>query len=65
MVLLIIAYQDFIQILHFFHVWEHGTKVIEYIFGLTRQIVPDFSYYEFYKIANRVMYRDKLLRLEI
>ncbi|GBB90981.1 hypothetical protein RclHR1_18060001, partial [Rhizophagus clarus] len=47
-----------------FFPWEHGTEAIEHIFGLARQIVPDFTYYEFYKIVNRVMYRDKLLRLE-
>ena len=63
MVLLIIAYRDFYTNFPFFP-WEHGTEAIEHIFGLARQIVPDFTYYEFYKIANRVMYRDKLLRLE-
>ena len=34
------------------------------MFGIARQIVPDFSYYEFYKIINKVMYRDKILRFE-
>jgi hypothetical protein len=63
MVLLIIAYRDFYTNFPFF-LWEHRTEAIEHIFGLARQIVPDFTYYEFYKIANRVMYRDKLLRLE-
>jgi len=63
MVLLIIAYQDFYTNFPFFP-WKHETKTIEHIFGLARQIVSDFTYYEFYKIANRVMYRDKLLRLK-
>ncbi|GBB90983.1 hypothetical protein RclHR1_18060003 [Rhizophagus clarus] len=62
-VLLIIVYQDYYSNFPFFP-WEHGTEAIEHIFGLARQIVPDFTYYEFYKIVNRVMYRDKLLRLE-
>jgi hypothetical protein len=63
MVLLIIAYRNFYSNFPFFP-WEHGTEAIEHMFGIARQIVPDFSYYEFYKIVNRVMYRDKILRVE-
>ena len=63
MVLLIIAYRDFYSNFSFFP-WEHRTEAIEHIFGLARQIVPDFTYYEFYKIVNRVMYRDKILQLK-
>ena len=63
MVLLIIAYRNFYSNFPFFP-WEHGTEAIEHMFGIARQIVLDFSYYEFYKIVNRVMYRDKILRVE-
>lgn len=63
MVLLILTYRKYYSTFPFFP-WKHGTEAIEHVFGLARQIVPDFTYYEFYKIINKVMYRDKILRLE-
>ncbi|POG78531.1 uncharacterized protein OCT59_007391 [Rhizophagus irregularis] len=63
MLLLILAYRKYYLTFSFFS-WEHGTKAIEHVFGLARQIVLDFTYYEFYKIINKVMYRDKILKLE-
>ena len=56
MLLIILAYRKYYSNFPFFS-WEHGTEAIE-------QIVSDFTYYEFYKIINKVMYRDKILRLE-
>ncbi|GBC05191.1 hypothetical protein RclHR1_00610003 [Rhizophagus clarus] len=42
--------------------WEHGTEALEHIFGISRQVIADFNFYEFYKIQKRVMYRDKISR---
>ena len=63
MLLIILAYRKYYSNFPFFP-WEHGTEAIEHVFGVARQIVSDFTYYEFYKIINKVMYRDKILRLE-
>ncbi|CAI2199558.1 10998_t:CDS:2, partial [Funneliformis geosporum] len=43
---------------------EHGTEVLEHVFGLARQLIPDFTAYEFFKILRRVMYHNKILRTE-
>src|ERR1044071_5951958 len=45
--------------------WEHGTEALEYIFGISRQVLADFNFYEFYKIQKRVMYRDKISRAKL
>ncbi|CAG8745743.1 19486_t:CDS:10, partial [Dentiscutata erythropus] len=42
----------------------YGTEALEHLFGIARQLMPDFSYYELYKILNRVQYRDNILRSE-
>ena len=63
LLLLILAYRKFYSNFPFFP-WKHDTEAIKHVFGYARQIVPDFTYYEFYKIINKVMYRDKILRLE-
>lgn len=63
LVLLIISYRDYYSN-HPFFPWEHGTEALEHLFGIARQLVLDFSYYELYKILNRVQHRDNILRSE-
>jgi len=41
---------------------KHGIEALEHIFGISRQVIADFNFYEFYKIQKRVMYRDKISR---
>ncbi|PKC57828.1 hypothetical protein RhiirA1_401104 [Rhizophagus irregularis] len=45
--------------------WEYGTEALEHIFGISRQVIADFNFYEFYKIQKRIMYRDKIVRAEL
>ena len=45
--------------------WEHGTEALEHMFGISRKILPDFNFYEFFKIQQRVSYRDKISRAGI
>lgn len=45
--------------------WEHGTEALEHMFGILRKILPDFNFYEFFKIQQRVSYRDKISRAGI
>src|ERR1043165_8355632 len=63
LVLLILAHRDYYSNYPFFP-WEHGTEALEHLFGIARQLTPDFSYYELYKILNRIQYRDNILRNE-
>ena len=42
--------------------WKYGTEALEHIFGISRQVIADFNFYEFYKIQKRVMYWDKITR---
>jgi hypothetical protein len=61
MVLLILAHRDYFANFPFIP-WEFGTEALEHLFGISRQLVEDFSFYEFYKILRRVLHRDKILR---
>ncbi|RIA86640.1 hypothetical protein C1645_829007 [Glomus cerebriforme] len=59
LIMLILIHQDYYPKYPLF-LWEHGTEALEYIFGISRQIIANFNFYEFYKIQKRVMYRDKI-----
>ena len=61
LVLLIISHRDYYEDYPLLP-WEHGTEALEHVFGLARQLIPDFTAYEFFKILRRVMHRDKILR---
>ncbi|GES93834.1 hypothetical protein GLOIN_2v1777971 [Rhizophagus clarus] len=61
LILLIISHREFYP-LYPLYPWEHGTEAIEHLFGISRQITNDFSFYEFFKIQQRVAYRDKIIR---
>jgi len=61
LVLLIIAHRDCYSDYPLLP-WEHGTEALEHVFGIARQLVPDFTAYEFFKVLRRVMYRDKIIR---
>ncbi len=63
LVLLVLAHRDYYPKYPFFP-WEHGTEALEHLFGIARQLMPDFSYYELYKILNRIQHRDNILRSE-
>ncbi|CAG8827109.1 27746_t:CDS:2, partial [Gigaspora margarita] len=63
LVLLILAHRDYYPN-HLFFPCEHGTEALEHLFGISRQLMPDFSYYELYKILNRVQHRDNILHSE-
>ncbi|GES83162.1 hypothetical protein GLOIN_2v1777971 [Rhizophagus clarus] len=64
LILLIISHHEFYP-LYPLYPWEHGTEAIEHLFGISRQITNDFSFYEFFKIQQRVAYRDKIIRQDI
>ncbi|CAI2197210.1 12114_t:CDS:2, partial [Funneliformis geosporum] len=38
----------------------HGTEVLKHIFDISRQVLADFNFYEFYKIQKHVIYQDKI-----
>ncbi|CAB4439129.1 unnamed protein product [Rhizophagus irregularis] len=40
-------------------------RIPEHVFGISRRILPDFNFYEFFKIQQRVSYRDKISRAGI
>ena len=61
LVLLIILHRDYYEDYPLLP-WEHGTEALEHVFGLARQLIPDFTAYEFFKILRRVMHCDKILR---
>src|SRR5581483_7970303 len=60
LVLLILAHKDYYSNYPFFP-WEYGTEAFEHLFGIARQLVPDFSYYELYKVISQVQHRDNIL----
>ncbi|CAG8683763.1 3468_t:CDS:2, partial [Dentiscutata erythropus] len=43
---------------------QHDTEALKHLFGIARQLMPDFSYYELYKILNQVQHRDNILHSE-
>ncbi len=47
--MLIIVHREYYSNYSLF-LWEYGTKVLEYIFGILCQVIADFNFYEFYKI---------------
>uniref|UniRef100_U9SND4 Uncharacterized protein n=1 Tax=Rhizophagus irregularis (strain DAOM 181602 / DAOM 197198 / MUCL 43194) TaxID=747089 RepID=U9SND4_RHIID len=47
LVLLIIAHRDYYSDYPLLP-WEHGTEALEHVFGIARQLVPDFTAYEFF-----------------
>ncbi|EXX57030.1 hypothetical protein RirG_210800 [Rhizophagus irregularis DAOM 197198w] len=61
LILLIISHREFYSSYPLYP-WEHGTEAIEHVFGISRQITNDFSFYEFFKIQQCVAYRDKIIR---
>jgi len=61
LILLIITHREYYSSYPLYP-WEHGTEAIEHVFGISRQITNDFSFYEFFKIQQRVAYRDKIIR---
>ncbi|PKY35084.1 hypothetical protein RhiirB3_455442 [Rhizophagus irregularis] len=48
LILLIIAHRDYCSNYPLL-LWEHGTEVLEHVFGIARQLVPDFTTYKFFK----------------
>ncbi|GES83371.1 hypothetical protein RCL_jg16077.t1 [Rhizophagus clarus] len=46
----------------FLKMWAEYIENAEHLFGISRQITNDFSFYEFFKIQQRVAYRDKIIR---
>jgi len=61
LILLIISHREFYSSYPLYP-WEHGTEAIEHVFGISRQIINDFSFYEFFKIQQWVAYQDKIIR---
>ena len=57
LILLIITHREYYSSYPLYP-WEHGTEAIEHVFGISRQITNDFSFYEFFKIQQRVAYRN-------
>ncbi|CAJ0767631.1 10340_t:CDS:2, partial [Entrophospora sp. SA101] len=64
LIMLIIAHREYYSLFPLFP-WEHGTEGLEHIFGISRRILPDFNFNEFFKIQQRVSYRDKIARAGI
>ncbi|CAJ0768318.1 19931_t:CDS:2, partial [Entrophospora sp. SA101] len=64
LIMLIIAHHEYYSLFPLFP-WEHGTEGLEHIFGISRRILPDFNFNEFFKIQQRVSYRDKIARAGI
>ncbi|RIB25476.1 hypothetical protein C2G38_1956345 [Gigaspora rosea] len=61
LVMLVIAHREYYSQFPLLP-WEHGTEALEHIFGISRRILPDFNFYEFFKIQQRVSFRDKISR---
>jgi hypothetical protein len=61
LVLLIIAYRDYYSD-YLLLPWEHSTEALKHVFGIAKQLVLDFTTYEFFKVLQRVIYRDKIIR---
>ncbi|RGB25060.1 hypothetical protein C1646_603762, partial [Rhizophagus diaphanus] len=55
LVLLIISHRNYYED-YLLLPWEHRTETLEHVFRLARQVVPDFTAYEFFKILRRVMH---------
>ncbi|PKB96329.1 hypothetical protein RhiirA5_302437, partial [Rhizophagus irregularis] len=49
LILLIISHYDYYEDYPLLP-WEHGTEALEHVFGIARQLIPDFTSYEFFKI---------------
>ena len=49
LILLIIFHREFYSS-YLLYLWEYGTEVIKHVFGISHQIINDFSFYEFFKI---------------
>ena len=49
LILLIISHREYYSS-YLLYSWEYGTEAIEHVFGISRQITNDFSFYEFFKI---------------
>jgi hypothetical protein len=49
LILLIISHCDYYENYPLLP-WEHGTEALEHVFGIARQLIPDFTSYEFFKI---------------
>ncbi|GBB85928.1 hypothetical protein RclHR1_12370004 [Rhizophagus clarus] len=61
LILLIISHCEFYS-LYPLYPWEHGTEAIEHLFGISRQITNDFSFYmNFLKFNNVLLIGIKLL----
>ena len=50
LVMLIMVHREYYPNYPLF-LWEHGTEALEHIFGISRQVLADFNFYEFYKIC--------------
>jgi hypothetical protein len=61
LILLIISHREYYPSYPLYP-WKYRTKAIKHMFGISRQITNDFSFYEFFKIQQRVAYRDKIIR---
>ncbi|GBB98477.1 hypothetical protein RclHR1_03240002 [Rhizophagus clarus] len=61
--LLILAHRNYYSNYPFFP-WEYGTEALEHLFEIARQLIPDFTYYELYKVISQVQHRDNILRSE-
>jgi len=61
LVMLIMVHREYYSNYPLF-LWEYGTEALEHIFGISRQVIADFNFYEFYKIQKCVMHRDKISR---
>ena len=55
LVMLIMIHREYYSNYPLF-LWEHETEALEHIFGISHQVIADFSFYEFYKIQKHVMY---------
>jgi hypothetical protein len=60
LVLLILAHRNYYSNYPFFP-WEYCIEALEHLVGIARQLIPDFTYYELYKIISRVQHRDNIL----
>ena len=64
LIMLVIAHREYYSQFPLLS-WEHRTEALEHIFGILRKILPDFNFYEFFKIQQKVSYRDKISRAGI
>ncbi|RGB32684.1 hypothetical protein C1646_762555 [Rhizophagus diaphanus] len=64
LIFLIISYCEFYS-LYSLYSWKYDTEATEHLFGISHQITNDFSFYEFFKIQQCVIYQDKIIRQDI